>query len=160
MRVTSTHYTILSYSSGVITVPTIELMITFSEKKVSNGLNSLDFFPKQANFERILHEQLAAIKDNPQFADMTIHTVKDGKQFPVHSVILSMRSPVFAVMMSDDRYKENQQKRIDIEDIDGDVMEAFLAYIYGKSIQNWKTLAGELAIAADKVSLISIVCSD
>lgn len=151
------HQTALSAESGVVTGPTIVVKMIFSDKEVSNDSNSWNILPKKANFETILREQLAAIKEDSKFADMTIRTVRDGREFLVHSVILAMRSPVFAVMFSDNRFKENQQKRIDIEDMDGNVMEAFLAYIYGDKIQNWKTFAGELATAADKVTFISIV---
>lgn len=155
-----THYTALPNESGVITGPSIELKITFSEKDVSKSLDSWASLPKEANFETILCEQLAAIKVDSKSADMTICTVKDKREFPVHSVILAMRSPVFSVMFSDDRFKENQQKRIEIEDIDGNVMEVFLAYIYGEKIQNWKTFAGELATAADKVTFISLISTN
>ena len=46
---------------------------------------------------------------------------------------------------------ENEQKKVVIENIDSQVIEALIAYIYGQEYTGWKTIAGELAKAADKV---------
>lgn len=132
----------------------IELKITFQEEKKEN--NYINAWNSSMNADPLNHstalcQQLAAFGDDSRFTDMTICTVADGREFSVHSVILSLRSPVFAAMFSASSCRENQLKKVEVEDIDGNVMEAFLAYLYGRIVPNWETIAGELAYAANKV---------
>lgn len=100
---------------------------------------------------KVLLEQLSAFRLDASSADMTLFTTLDGLSFPVHKLILSLRSPVFAAMFNHRDLKENQKKQVEIDDISGEVMEALLKYIYSGDIRGITGIAGSLLSAADKV---------
>ena len=66
-----------------------------------------------------------AAATDAQSSDVTLVTTLDGKEFPANKSILSMKSPVFAALLSDEAMQENMF----ISDVAGVVLEAFLAYI-------------------------------
>lgn len=57
------------------------------------------------------------------------------KNFRVHKVILSARSSVFRTMF-ESRFKEGAAREVDIQDIDSEVMEDLLAFIYTGAVRN------------------------
>lgn len=132
----------------------IEMRYTVKNEGLPNLFDSWNSSKTNAlmNHSGILCHQLATFGRDSPSADVTIRTVTDGKEFKVHSAILAMRSSVFAVMFENERFKEGQEKKVEIEDIDGPVMEAFFAYLYGQEHQGWEEIAGKLAYAADKVN--------
>ena len=106
---------------------------------------------KAVNHADTLCQNLAVFGAKSNFTDVTVCTVVDGKEFKVHSTILAMRSPVFAAMFAKGNFKESQEKKVNIEDFDGQVIGAFIDYLYGRKNTEWKLLAGDLAKVADKV---------
>lgn len=133
----------------------IELMANFPYKNdFLSSWNVSSGFLNPVNHDEALRLQLATFgRHSSSSADVTIRTVANGREFKVHSVLLSIRSPVFAAMFAEGRFVEGgPKKEVMIEDIDGQVMEAFIAYLYGESYNGWEALAGELAQAAEKVS--------
>jgi speckle-type POZ protein len=77
------------------------------------------------------------------------------RQFPAHKSILASRSEVFEAMFTHST-KEKLTNRIDIEDIEPEVFQELLHFIYtGRlSTTTMDTLAVGLLIAADKYLLI------
>lgn len=130
---------------------TIELKIAFFDEQMSsfsNTWSSIESF-NTVNQAETLCNQLTNLKLNSNLADVTI--VVDETEFKVHSVVLAMRSPVFAAMFSDEgHFKEKKKKKVEIKDIDAHVMEIFIAFLYGQKNIEWKSIAGELATVADK----------
>ncbi|XP_044005618.1 speckle-type POZ protein-like A [Aphidius gifuensis] len=58
-------------------------------------------------------------------------TIKVGqKSFRAIKGILAVRSPVFAAMFSHEKFKENEKNEVVIEDVEEDVFEEFLHFIY------------------------------
>ena len=74
----------------------------------------------------------------------------EGKKLAAHKCFLSARSPVFAAMFLHDT-KENQQSQIEITDVDTDVLQEVLRFIYTSKAENLELLALDLMIAAEKV---------
>jgi speckle-type POZ protein len=76
------------------------------------------------------------------------------REFPAHKLILAARSEVFASMFQHPT-KENLTNQIKIEDIEPDVFQELLRFIYtGRvSTATMKTMAASLFIAADKYLL-------
>jgi speckle-type POZ protein len=74
-----------------------------------------------------------------------------GRDFPAHKSILSARSEVFAAMFQHPT-KENLTNQIEIEDIEPDVFQELLRFIYTGRVQvdKLETMAAGLLIAADK----------
>jgi speckle-type POZ protein len=87
-----------------------------------------------------------------QFSDV-IFKVR-GRDFPAHKSILSARSEVFAAMFQHPT-KENLTNQIEIEDIEPDVFQELLRFIYTGRVQvdKLETMAVGLFIAADKYLL-------
>ena len=108
------------------------------------------------NNAEVLCQQMAnAMASIP--ADVTLKTMTDERLFPAHKFVLKLRSSVFAAMFSGDFVENQMEKPIEIFEISGQVMEAMLAYIYCRSFDGWKEIAGELAVAADMVRMFRFI---
>ncbi|XP_065209116.1 speckle-type POZ protein B-like [Planococcus citri] len=97
-----------------------------------------------------LSRDFERIRINGEFSDMTI-SVKD-KNYPVHKTVLAARSSVFSAMFKSSM-QESQKNHITITDIDQDVFEEMLHYIYTGKTKNLAVLAFELLPVADKYDL-------
>lgn len=95
---------------------------------------------------------MIALRRDPAryFSDITLKT-NDGRDFLAHRNILCSRSKVFAAMFANEDFVESKEKKVEIPDIAGEVMEALLDYVYTANITNIGPLVGELLEAADKV---------
>ena len=76
------------------------------------------------------------------------------KKIPVHKAILASRSPVFAAMFQHD-LKETKQGYVAITDLELDILEEMLKFIYTGKVENLDTMADSLLAAADKVSIFT-----
>ena len=83
-------------------------------------------------------------------ADVTIK-IQD-EQIQVHSLILASGSPVMAAMFQNN-FKESRDKVIEIRDVEPDVMQHLLRYIYTGSINLEDVDVDSLLIAADKYAV-------
>jgi speckle-type POZ protein len=99
-----------------------------------------------------LSTHLDGLFNSLQFSDV-IFKVR-GRDFPAHKSILSARSEVFAAMFQHPT-KENLTNQIEIEDIEPDVFQELLRFIYTGRVQvdKLETMAVGLFIAADKYLL-------
>lgn len=104
-----------------------------------------------ADGSRELVEDLKSLLETEKFCDMTL--CAGGKEFQVHRSILGARSPVFAAMFEHETV-EKLQNRVNIEDVDSDVMQQLLRYIYsGCTDDVTPAVSLSLLAAADKYSL-------
>ncbi|XP_073814372.1 speckle-type POZ protein-like [Musca autumnalis] len=106
-----------------------------------------------------LSNDFAAILNSKEFSDVTL-VAQNGCEFKAHKVILCARSQVLAAMFRND-LEESKTNRIRIDDMDADVIEEMLKYIYtGGNIP--QKLAAELFMAANKYSLLDlqILCEE
>jgi len=85
-----------------------------------------------------------------EYSDVTISCGE--KDFSCHKIILTSRSPVFKTMLEQDM-KENRTGRIEIKDMNLDVLEDLLKYIYSGDSPNIDSHAEELFFAADLYQL-------
>ena len=99
-----------------------------------------------------LSTHLDGLFNNMQFSDVILNI--RGREFPAHKNILATRSEVFAAMFQHPT-KEQLTNQIKIEDIEPDVFQELLRFIYtGRlSITSMETIATGLFIAADKYLL-------
>ncbi|XP_065208019.1 protein roadkill-like [Planococcus citri] len=98
-----------------------------------------------------LSKDLGNIFKNQNFTDIKLLS-NDGKVFEAHRMILSARSSVFAAMFTHQK-KENAQNEVNIDDMNGEVVEDLLKYIYTDKPEKLQLLAKELFVAADKYDL-------
>ncbi|ESN98578.1 hypothetical protein HELRODRAFT_101749 [Helobdella robusta] len=106
-----------------------------------------------------MSEDLGLLFERSQFSDTTLH-VQD-KQFPVHKAILAARSVVFNAMFEHEM-EERKQNRVEITDVDQDVLYEMLRYIYTGKAPNLNKMADELLAAADKYALdrLKVMCEE
>ncbi|XP_075154155.1 speckle-type POZ protein-like [Haematobia irritans] len=93
-----------------------------------------------------------------KFSDVTVRV--QGKSYPAHKAILSLRSDVFAAMLDHDSMLENTSNQIVIEDFDYRVIQEMLRFIYTNKAPNIDEMASDLLAAADKYDLtyLKVMC--
>ena len=99
---------------------------------------------------------------NKALTDVTFNV--DGRQFRAHKLIMAARSPVFAAMFQHSTSKENVTGIVDIPDIEANVFEELLRYIYTGQVplKRMDEVAAGLLAAADKYLLEKLkkACGD
>ncbi|XP_065199773.1 speckle-type POZ protein-like [Planococcus citri] len=107
-----------------------------------------------------LLENLGQLLEHRDLADVVLSV--GGQDYPAHKTILAARSPVFAAMFKHDTMKENVQNRIEIEDMNVEVIGDFLKYIYTGKYENLRNKAQDLLAASDKYQLngLKMVCAE
>ncbi|XP_065205293.1 speckle-type POZ protein B-like isoform X4 [Planococcus citri] len=106
-----------------------------------------------------LSHHYGLLLENRDIADVVL-SIK-GKEFSAHKVILAARSPVFAVMFKHDA-KENKENRVNIDDMDEEVVSEMLRYIYTGKCEKLPELAYGLLAAGDKYDLnhLKMICAE
>ncbi|XP_075070218.1 kelch-like protein 40 [Mixophyes fleayi] len=82
--------------------------------------------------QTLLQDGLKDMLDHSKFIDCVLR-IKE-KEFPCHRLVLAACSPYFRAMFLSD-LEESKKKEIDLEDVDPDVMEKILNYIYTSEIE-------------------------
>lgn len=80
-------------------------------------------------------------------------------RYPAHKIVLIENSPVFERMFAHEM-QENILQTIKIVDMDADVLEELIQFMYRRKVRNFETLAAELFIAADKYGMedLKLIC--
>ena len=108
-----------------------------------------------------LARDISAVLDNQELSDVTLLCRKkdegDGqtepsvkeKRLSAHKTILGARSPVFSAMFRHSNLKEAASDEVVIEDVDGDTMQIFLEFVYGKEtfLSDFDTACAVMAVA-------------
>jgi speckle-type POZ protein len=94
-----------------------------------------------------LNIRMTKMLTNQFLTDVTLK-VKD-KEFKAHKLILAAASPVFEAMFKEGT-KEHQDNYVNIEDIESDVFEVFLRYLYSGQVEHLDEMVSDLLAAADK----------
>ena len=95
-----------------------------------------------------LSDDLGALFDQSRFSDVTLAAC--GAEYKAHKAILAARSAVFAAMFEHEM-EEKKHNRVEIRDMDKDVLGEMLRFIYTGKANNLDKLADDLLAAADKV---------
>lgn len=76
-------------------------------------------------------------------------------------MIISARSPVFSAMFEHEM-EERKQNRVDITDVDHEVLREMLRFIYTGKATNLEKMADDLLAAADKYALerLKVMCEE
>nr|XP_042909606.1 speckle-type POZ protein [Parasteatoda tepidariorum] len=89
------------------------------------------------------------------YSDVTIRCKND--EFPAHKFVLKVRSPVFAAMFDQDML-ENKTGVVDMTDIDGKTLKAFLEFLYADKVDKLDySIAKHLILTADKYQVSMLV---
>lgn len=97
--------------------------------------------------------------ENETFSDVTI--VVEDRKFQAHRAILAARSPIFAAMFSHEM-AESKLNIVTITDVEPEVFDVMLRFIYTDSVENLKDMALKLLQVADKYDLekLKILCEE
>ncbi|CAL1294985.1 unnamed protein product [Larinioides sclopetarius] len=97
---------------------------------------------------------LTCLHEDQSTCDVKLKTKMNT--FPVHTAILSARSPVFKAMFSNDM-KEKTNGCVDVSDLQDETVRRFLLYLYTDQLEDltWDE-ALQLFKAADKYAVISL----
>ncbi|CAL1301768.1 unnamed protein product, partial [Larinioides sclopetarius] len=97
---------------------------------------------------------LTSLHEDQSTCDVKLKTKTNT--FPVHTLILSARSPVFKAMFSNDM-KERTNGCVDVSDLQDETVRRFLLYLYTDKLEDltWDA-ALQLFKAADKYAVISL----
>jgi len=106
--------------------------------------------PKKAD-DQDLSTDLKKMFESSDFSDFEL-TSSDDVVFNVHKNILSVRSPVFFAMLSNEM-KEAKLNAAKIPNIDGVTLKQLLRFIYCNRVENLPEVAEELMQAAEQYQL-------
>ncbi|GBN59355.1 Speckle-type POZ protein, partial [Araneus ventricosus] len=89
--------------------------------------------------------------ENKRLSDVCLRT--GARSFPAHKMVLSVRSPVFEAMFTQDM-REKTSRIVEIPDLDVDTLSRLLLYIYKDTVEElqWESAMG-LFRAADKYQI-------
>ncbi|VDN28784.1 unnamed protein product [Gongylonema pulchrum] len=104
-----------------------------------------------------LSEDMSNLFEKHCFSDCLL--VTGSKEFHVHKAILATRSPVFAACF-EHQMSESQSDRVDIDDVEPEVMKEMLRFMYTGTAPNLDRMADTLLAAADKYQLdrLKVMC--
>jgi speckle-type POZ protein len=146
----------VNLASGDIT---IYCKIGSLKRKHQSGISTatdrnLDMTLNDSNQDLILH-QLEEMFEKMPLSDVTFNI--GGRKIAAHKNILAMRSPVLAAMFHHPT-KEVQSRNVKVEDIDPDVFQEVLRFIYTGKTQPtaMNKMASGLLAAADKYRLADL----
>ncbi|XP_044019429.1 speckle-type POZ protein-like A [Aphidius gifuensis] len=125
-----------------------------SKKPTNNNSDVISTFDATQQ----LSADLKKLLSNEQLSDVTIQVGQ--KSFPAIKGILAVRSPVFSALFNHEQLKENKKNEVVIEDIDEDVFEEFLHFMYTGESPNVNKMPIELLAVAEKyqVDCLKNVC--
>lgn len=109
----------------------------------------MDIERQKASRDQVCRDLEFAL-ENKEFSDVQIHC--GGQVFDCHQVILSARSPVFRTMFQADM-AEKKTRKVNIVDIDPNIMEDLLSFIYAGKTPKLDEHATDILAAAEKYQL-------
>lgn len=102
-----------------------------------------------------LSDDFGQLFENQKFSDVTLAV--SGREFQAHKAILAARSPVFAAMFEHEM-EERKHNRVEILDVDHEVLREMLRFIYTGKAASLDKMADDLLAAADKVNIQLFFC--
>lgn len=100
-----------------------------------------------------MQQDFETILENHLLADVTL--IVEGKQLKAHKSILAARSPVFAAMFTVDM-AEKRQDHVTIADMEYEVAQQMLRFIYTGKTDSESKMALRLLVAAERYALMKL----
>ncbi|UYV69898.1 SPOPL [Cordylochernes scorpioides] len=95
-------------------------------------------------------EDMRSLLESPKFSDVVLKAC--GCTVKAHKNILAARSPVFAAMFEHEM-KENRESLVEIEDMEPEVLEEMIRFIYTGQSPNLDSMADKLLSMSDMYGL-------
>ncbi|XP_064396844.1 speckle-type POZ protein-like A isoform X2 [Halichondria panicea] len=131
-----------------------EVSVVADALTVTGSIHDLPIVP-----ECDLSKHLGELMASGSLSDVTL--VIGEKEFKAHKAILAARSPVFGAMFQHSM-EESLKNRVEIQDLDPEVLQEILTYIYTGKAPNLSKTADALLSAADKYNLerLKLMCEE
>lgn len=110
--------------------------------------SQVPLFSAEEKAARTLQPDIASLYHKESSKDVILRG-KGGKNVHAHRAILMARSEYFSAMFDHD-LKEKLSNEVNLDDIDGDVLEEMVYYMYTDSTTKLSTHCESLIIAADR----------
>ncbi|XP_046982639.1 protein roadkill [Schistocerca americana] len=133
-----------------------EVSVVADSVNISGQSNAVQFKVPECR----LSEDLGSLFDNQRFSDVTLSV--SGREFQAHKAILAGNAePVFAAMFEHEM-EERKYNRVDITDVDHEVLREMLRFIYTGRATSLEKMADDLLAAADKYALerLKVMCEE
>ncbi|XP_046408123.1 speckle-type POZ protein B isoform X2 [Ischnura elegans] len=132
-----------------------EVSVVADSVNISGQSNAIQFKVPECR----LSDDLGMLFENQKFSDVTLAV--GGREFQAHKAILAARSPVFAAMFEHEM-EERKHNRVEITDVDHEVLREMLRFIYTGKAANLEKMADDLLAAADKYALerLKVMCEE
>nr|CAD7444393.1 unnamed protein product [Timema bartmani] len=133
----------------------LHVSVVADSVNISGQSNAIQFKVPECR----LSDDLGLLFENQKFSDVSLFV--SGREFQAHKAILAARSPVFAAMFEHEM-EERKQNRVDIKDVEIEVMREMLRFIYTGKATNLEKMADDLLAAADKYALerLKVMCEE
>ena len=132
-----------------------EVSVVADSVNISGQSNAVQFKVPDCR----LSDDFGGLFESSSFADVTLSC--NGREFACHKAVLTSRSNVFSAMFEHDM-EESKHGRVEVKDVDPDVMAEMLRFIYMGRAPNLDSMAAELLAAADKYALdrLKVMCEE
>merc|ERR1712076_117 len=124
----------------------LELVLDESKRKEGVECRALAHSDLIMDFSALLHQR--------SLSDVTL--VCGDKKMDAHKAVLAARSPIFRAMFMHPS-QENQTNQIELKDVDYEILEELVYFIYTGQVARLDFLADSLLPVADKYAIVSLV---
>lgn len=105
---------------------------------------------QRSQYQLTLFSNQESLWNNQEFHDVKL--VASGKEFYAHKTLLAAQSPVFFAMFKNDMMERNQN-HVDLVDVEYNVLEEAMRFIYSGKIKNIEAIINDLLALADKYAI-------
>lgn len=152
---------LMDESNGLLPNDQLTLFCEVSVVQDSVNIHGHSHLTKLVVPECTLTNDLGALLQDKTFADVVFEV--DGVEYSAHKAIMAARSEVFSRMFAkDSNFAEAQNGRVKIHDVERDVFQEMLNFIYTGKVENLNEMADDLLAAADKYALarLKVMCEE
>ena len=118
-----------------------EIKVYFLEDPINEQVSSLGKYVNIPN-----HITMQEAHEKELCTDIIL--VSNDKEFKVHKLIMKLNSPFFEARFKE--HWEREDSRVDMSDLESDILEALISFMYTGKVENICDIATRLWPAADK----------
>lgn len=152
---------LMDEANGLLPNDQLTLFCEVSVVQDSVNIHGHSHLTKLVVPECTLTADMGNLLQDKTFADVVFEV--DGMEYSAHKAIMAARSEVFSRMFAtDSNFAEAKNGRVKIDDVERDVFQEMLNFIYTGKVENLNQMADDLLAAADKYALsrLKVMCEE